>query len=310
MSEKPGVLIVNRSFGALTPVLERAYAVYRLWEGPPVEASATIRALVTAGEIPLDPQLLDSLPALGMIACLTAGYEGIDLADARRRGLKLSYAPGVSQEDVADHALGLIIAARRDIVGGDRRIRAGGWTGPHRVVTQSLGAQRVGIVGLGWIGQALARRCEALGMSVGWWGPRPKPDQPWPRAASLLELAHGSDILAICAALDHSSRGMIDAAVLGALGPKGLLVNVARGGLVDETALIAALEDGRLAGAALDVFEEEPTPVARWRDVPNVVLTPHTGGATDRSVAGMVALMMENLNAYFASAPLKTPIPI
>jgi lactate dehydrogenase-like 2-hydroxyacid dehydrogenase len=309
MSDRPAVLIVNRHLGGLAPVLEETYTVYRLWEGPPVEASTVIRALVMAGEVPLEAQLLDSLPALGMIACFTAGYEGVDLADARRRGLQMSYAPGVNHEDVADHALGLILASRREIVEGDRRLRAGGWTGGHRGLTRSLHGARLGIVGLGRIGQALAERCEPLGMQVSWWGPRAKPDAPWPRAESLVALAHDSDILAVCAQLDDGTRGLVGAEAIAALGPRGLLVNVARGPIVDEAAVIAALKDGRLGAAALDVFEQEPTPPERWAGAPNVILTPHTAGATDRSVAEMVSLMMQNLAAYFAGRPLSTPIP-
>ena len=145
-------------------------------------------------------------------------------------------------------------------------------------------------------------------MAVRWWGPRDK-DAAWPRAASLLELAQDSDILVVACKADESNRGLISREVIEALGPQGLLVNVARGQLVDEAALIAALKDGRLGQAALDVFEESrPTP-ARWADVPNTVLTPHTGGATTEAVQGMLMLLMQNLQAAFAGEPLKTPVP-
>jgi len=308
MTDKPAVLIVNRHLGALAGVLESTYTVYRLWEGPPVEASGVIRALVTVGEFPLEPQLIDSLPSLGLIACFTVGYEGVDVADARRRGLQMSYAPGSNHEDVADHALGLILASRREIVSGDRLVREGGWTSANKALTRSVRGSKVGIIGLGRIGQAVARRCEAFGMVPSWWGPRAKPDSPWPMARSLLDLAQDNDILVGCASMAADARGLVSREIIEALGPRGLLVNVARGGLVDESALIAALKDGRLGAAALDVFVEEPTPASRWAEVPNLVLTPHTGGATDRSVGDMVALLMQNLGAYFAGQPLKTPI--
>jgi lactate dehydrogenase-like 2-hydroxyacid dehydrogenase len=308
MTDKPAVLIVHRHLDALTAVLDSAYTVYRLWEGPPVEASHAIRALVMAGELPLEAHLLDSLPALGLIAVFNVGYDGVDIADARRRGLQLSHAPGANHEDVADHALGLILASRRQIVEGDHAVRTGAWTAARRTITRSLNGAKVGIVGLGRIGQALAIRCESFGMSIAWWGPRPKPDQPWPRAESLLALARDSDILVVCASLDEGSRRIVDRPILDALGAHGLLVNVARGGSVDEAAVIAALKDGRLGAAALDVFDEEPTPHALWAQTPNVILTPHTGGATDRAVAQMVALLMQNLGAFFAGQPLKTPI--
>ena len=309
MSDKPAVLLVNRHLGALAGVLEGAYTVYRLWEGPPVEASSVIRALVTIGEVPLEAKLLDSLPALGLIACFTVGHEGIDVADARRRGLQMSYAPGSNHDDVADQALGLILASRREIVAGDRLVRGGAWTNEQKLLNRSIRGSKVGIVGLGRIGEAVASRCEALGMTPSWWGPRDKPDAVWPKADSLMALARDNDILVVCAHLDDQTRGMVGAEVIEALGSRGLLVNVARGGLVDESALIEALKSGRLGAAALDVFETEPTPASRWADVPNVICTPHTAGATDRSVAQMVAMLMQNLGAYFAGQPLRTPIP-
>jgi lactate dehydrogenase-like 2-hydroxyacid dehydrogenase len=219
----------------------------------------------------------------------------------------VTHAPGVNHEDVADHAIGLILAARRQIAAGDRSLRAGGWTVDSKMITPSLKGQRLGIVGLGSIGEALARRAEAMRMAVRWWGPREK-ESLWPRSDSLLELARDSDILVVACKADESNRGLISRAVIEALGSQGLLVNVARGQLVDETALIAALKDGRLGQAALDVFEDEPTDPARWADVPNTVLTPHTGGATTEAVQGMLMLLIQNLRAAFAGEPLVTPV--
>ncbi len=308
MSDRPAVLIMQPHLAPLTAFLESAYTVYRFWEGPPVEAQTEIRALVVAGEFPLDKHLIESLPRLQLIACFTSGYDGIDVDWCRARGLPVTHAPGVNHEDVADHALGLILAARRQIASGDRSLRAGGWTKDSKTITASLNGQRVGVVGLGSIGEAVARRAEAFRMAVRWWGPRDKP-APWPRAASLIELAKGSDILVVACRADEANRGLISAEVIEALGPQGLLVNVARGQLVDEAALIAALKDGRLGQAALDVFEDEPTDAARWADVPNTVLTPHTGGATTVAVQGMLMLLLQNLAAAFAGEPLKTPAP-
>ena len=308
MTDRPALLIMQRHLAPLTAFLESEWTVYRFWEGPPVEAQAEIRALVVAGEFPLNKHLIESLPRLQLIACFTSGHDGIDVDWCRARGLPVSHAPGVNHEDVADHALGLIIAARRQIAAGDRGLRAGGWTVDAKMITPSLKHQRVGIVGLGAIGEAVARRAEAMRMAVRWWGPRDK-DSPWPRAASLLELARDSDILVIACKADESNRGLISRDVIEALGPQGLLVNVARGQLVDEPALIAALREGRLGQAALDVFEEEPTSAARWADVPNTVLTPHTGGATTEAVQGMLMLLIQNLRAAFAGAPLTTPVP-
>jgi lactate dehydrogenase-like 2-hydroxyacid dehydrogenase len=308
MTQRPAVLIMQRHLAPLGVFLEDRYDVYRFWEGPPLEAAHDIRAVVVAGEFALDTRLIESLPGLKLIACFTSGYDGIDIEWCRARGLPVTHAPGVNHEDVADHAIGLILAARRQIAAGDRALRAGEWTADSKTITPSLKDQKVGVVGLGAIGEAVARRAEALRMSVAWWGPREKA-AAWPRAASLLDLARDSDVLVVASRADETNRGLISREVIDALGPHGLLVNVARGQLVDEDALIAALRDGRLGQAALDVFEAEPTEAARWADVPNTVLTPHTGGATTQAVQGMLMLLLQNLEAAFSGAPLKTPVP-
>lgn len=308
MTQRPALLIMQRHLAPLTAFLESQYDVYRFWEGPPREAEHDIQALVVAGEFPLDKHLVESLPNLKLIACFTSGYDRIDVPWCRARGLAVTHAPGVNHEDVADHAIGLVIAARRRIVAGDQTLRAGGWTADSKLITPSLKGQKLGVVGLGAIGEAVARRGEALRMAVSWWGPREKA-AAWPRAGSLLELARDSDVLVVACRADDDNVGLISREVIEALGPDGLLVNVARGQLVDEDALIAALKDGRLGQAALDVFEAEPTGAARWADVPNTVLTPHTGGATTEAVQGMLMLLLQNLAAGFAGEPLKTPVP-
>ena len=307
MTDRPAILIMQRHLAPLTAFLDSAYTVYRFWEGPPVEARDDIRAMVVAGEFELDKHLVESLPRLELIACFTAGYDGIDVDWCRERGLPVTHAPGVNHEDVADHALGLIISARRRITEGDRALRAGQWTPDSKTITPSLNHLRVGVVGLGAIGEAVARRCEALRMRVSWWSPREKA-AAWPRAGSLLELARDNDVLVVACRADETNRGLISREVMEALGPDGLLVNVARGQLVDEDALIEALKAGKLGHAALDVFETEPTDPARWADVPNTTLTPHTGGATNEAVQGMLGLLLENLSAHFEGRPLKTPV--
>lgn len=307
MTDRPAILIMQRHLAPLTAFLDGAYTVYRFWEGPPVEARNDIRAMVVAGEFELDKHLIESLPRLELIACFTSGYDGIDVDWCRARGLPVTHAPGVNHEDVADHALGLILSARRRITEGDRALRAGQWTPDAKTITPSLNHLRVGVVGLGLIGDAVARRCAALRMRVAWWGPREK-DAAWPRPASLLELARDSDVLVVACRADENNRGLISREVIEALGPDGLLVNVARGQLVDEDALIAALTAGKLGHAALDVFETEPTDPARWADVPNTTLTPHTAGATNEAVQGMLGLLLENLSAHFEGRPLKTPV--
>ena len=305
---KPDLLIVQPHLGFLGPILENDYTVWRFWEGPPLEAVEFIRVLVVAGEFPVDKALAESLPNLGLIACFTAGYDGVDLAWARGRGLQVTHSPGVNHEDAADHALGLLLASWRKIVAGDRMVHAGGWHPHEKLSTPTLHGRRVGIVGLGDIGAAVASRCEAFGMMVAWWGPREKPDAPWPRAASLEYLAEDCDILIVACRATPESRGLISAEIIAAVGPEGLLINVSRGQVVDEDALIAALKAGRLGAAALDVYAEEPTPPERWAGVPNTVLTPHTAGATSAAVPKMIALTRENLRRFFAGEPLANPV--
>lgn len=308
MSDKPAILVVQPHLAPIAAMLDADFTVWRLWMGPPLEASHTIRALVVAGEFPLDRALAESLPELGLIASFTAGFEGVDLAWARERGLRVSHSPGLNQDDAADLAIGLMLAAWRGLIEGDAIVREGRWRPTEKRITHSLGGRRLGIVGLGSIGEAIARRAEALGLDVAWWGPNEKPDAAWPRAASLLELARESDILIVAARADEGNRGLVDRAVIEALGPQGLLVNVARGQLVDEAALIAALRDGRLGMAALDVFETEPTPADRWAGVPNVLLSPHAAGSTSAAVPQMLALTRENLRRFFAGEPLANPV--
>jgi lactate dehydrogenase-like 2-hydroxyacid dehydrogenase len=308
MSDKPAILIAQPHLAPIAAMLEADFTVWRLWQHPPIEASHSIGAVVVAGEFPVDQALIESLPHVGLIACFTAGYDGVDLAWAAERGLRVSHSPGVNHEDVADLALGLMLAAWRGLVEGDAIVREGRWRPTEKRITPSLRGKHVGIVGLGAIGEAVARRAAAFGLSVAWWGPNDKPDAAWPRAESLLALARASDILIVAARADEGNRGLVGRDVIDAVGPHGLIVNVARGQLVDEAALIEALGDGRLGMAALDVFAAEPTPAERWKDVPNVVLSPHTGGATSGAIPQMLDLTRENLRRFFAGAPLANPV--
>jgi len=312
MSETGDLLLSHEMLAPMEAVLKGAgYRVFRLWEqsdrlaflaGP----GQSISAIVHAGEFKLDAGLLSEMPRLGLIACVSVGYDGVDVDWCRSRGIAVTHSTGLNAEDVADHAVGLLISVWRGLVEGDRRLRAGQWTHSDRMRPRpSLRGKTAGIVGLGHIGEATARRLEAFGMKIVWWGPRPK-DSRWTRADSLLDLARESDALMVCARGD--AAGLICADVIEAVGPRGCVVNVARGQVVDEDALIAALKDGRLGMAGLDVFAEEPTPPARWEGVPNTVLTPHMAGGTLESIPQMIGMTLENLRLYFAGEPLATPV--
>ena len=311
---KPVILMSDAVLKVVATMMEGDYQVERLWEHDRAEFLATrgpaIEAIVHAGEVVLPPELLSAMPNLKLIACVSVGYDGIDIPWCRARGIEVTHARWLNADDVADHAIGLMIAAYRGIVEGDRYLRDGRWeAGEPRKTRGSLTGKGLGVIGLGNIGAGVARRAEAMGLNIAWWGPRDKP-APWPRASDVLALAQQSDVLVVACRADETNRNLIDRSIMEALGRRGLLVNVARGQIVDEDALIGALNEGVLGMAALDVFWSEPTPAARWADVPNVVLTPHLGGATAESVVKLVAQAADNLRRHFAGEPLASPVEL
>lgn len=268
--------------------------------------AASIEVIACMGEA-LDPTLVERLPNLALVACFSTGYAGIDLAHLRARGITLTTAAGVNAHDVADHAIALMLAWWHGVPQLDRAVRDGKWRN-NTAPRPSLRGKRAGIVGLGRIGREIASRSEALGLSVRWWGPRSKPGARHPRAESLAALARDSDVLFVASRAVAANAGQIDREVLAALGPQGLLVNVSRGLLVDEPALLDALETRTIAGAALDVFAEEPTDPKVWSRFDNVLLSPHVAGYTREGGAAMFAQLRENIRRHFAGEPLLTPV--
>ena len=307
MSE-PLALIYVPFLTVLEPAFQQGgLSTARAWELTEDERPR-VRSIVHAGEVALTPDFLETLPNLGLIACVSVGYDGIDVSWCRARGIEVTHADGLNAEDVADHAMGLMLAAWREIPTFDRKVREGRWVQEERLAPQpSLGGRTLGVVGLGHIGAAVARRAEAFRLNVKWWAPRAK-DAPWPRADSLLALAQESDILVVACRAEPANRGLISKEVIEAVGPRGMIVNVARGSLIDEDALVAALKDGRLWRAGLDVFAQEPTPPERWADVPGVVLTPHTAGSSTEAIPLMVAQAVENVRRFLAGEPLASPV--
>lgn len=268
----------------------------------------TIQAVAAQGETVLRADLIERLPALKLISVMGVGYDGIDVATAKSRGIVVTHTPDVLNDDVADLALGLMIAASRQICAADRYVRAGSWpSGPVPLAKKMSGA-RVGMVGMGRIGQAIAHRALAFGMSIAYTSRSPK-SVPYRYLPTSLALAAEVDFLVIITPGGASTLKMIDAPVLAALGKKGILINVARGSVVDEAALIDALEKGVIAGAGLDVFESEPAVPERLRAMPHVVLTPHIGSATAHTRGAMADLAVANLRACFDGQPLLTPVP-
>ena len=305
---EPLTLIVVPFLAVLEPAFARGgLTTARAWELTE-EQRPQVRAIVHAGEAVLAPDDLAALPNLGLIACVSVGYDGVDVDWCRARGIEVTHAEGLNAEDVADHAIALMLAAWRNIPAHDRTVREGRWRQEDRIGSQpSLGGRTLGVVGLGHIGEAVARRAEALRLQVRWWGPRAK-DAPWPRFESLIELAQASDILVVACRADATNRGLISAEVIEAVGPAGLIVNVARGQVIDEPALREALKAGRLWRAALDVFVQEPTPAELWADVPGAVLTPHTAGSSNEAVPLMVAQAIDNVQRFLAGEPLASPV--
>lgn len=308
---KPTILAYP-ALGGLEAVFGGAYDIVRLPDGERAGWLATegakIEAAVVIGSKGLPADAMAGLANLKLIACFGVGYDGVDLVTAKRRGISVTNCPNINHEDVADVAFGLILSCVRNIAAGDRLVRAGGWKGTMAFPPpKRLSARKLGLVGLGAIGEAVARRGAAFGMEVAWTGPRAK-DVAWRYEKDLPALATWCDVLAMTLRPDPGTEKMIDRRILDALGPDGVIVNVSRGSVIDEDALIAALREGRVGGAGLDVYETEPTPAARWADVPNTTLTPHFGGGTRESIMESTQLVLENLRRHFAGEPLKTPV--
>lgn len=263
-----------------------------------------IRALVCMGLERLDADRLDMLPDLNLIAVVAAGMSGIDLKAARDRGIAVTNAGDLNAGDVADFAVTLLLGHRRALVASDAWVRSGQWVSRRMAPTGSIASERIGIVGLGHIGLAVAERLRAFGPTIRWWGHNPKPGVEWERTDTLLDLAQWATTLVVAVAGHDGTRGLVDHAILEAVGPDGLIVNVSRGFVIDEAAMKTALRDGRLGGAALDVVENEPDDGTGWADVPNVILAPHVAGATREAFGAVMLGAADNVQRLFAGKPL------
>jgi hydroxypyruvate reductase len=269
---------------------------------------ARIRGLVQGGGTVTPTTLLDALPKLEIISVFGVGYDGVPVEYCRTRGIKVTNTPDVLTEDVADVALGLIMMTGRGFVRLNRFVQAGEWEKRGPELTTKLAGRRVGILGLGRIGKAIALRVRALGMEVSYTGRKPQ-DVPYRFVPDLKGLAAESDFLVVACPGGAATRNLVDGSVLAALGRKGTIVNIARGSIIDEPALVAALAAGTIKGAGLDVFADEPRIPAPLFAMDNVVLLPHVGSATHETRRAMGDLCKANLDAWFAGAPVKTLIP-
>lgn len=278
-------------------------ARYQLLEDDGDGPRPGVRIAVTTAMRGADAALFGRLPDLRLLSSQGTGLERIDLAGAAARGIAVAYTPDVMTEDVADAAIGLMYGAARLVAEADRFVRAGRWGKERMRPGVSLHRKTIGIVGMGRIGRAIARRAAGLGMGVLWTGPRPKPELPFERVESVLALAERADVLVLALSTAPGTERMVDAAVLRALGPRGVLVNIARGALVDEEALIVALREGAIAGAGLDVFATEPALDPRFLALENVVLAPHSASITQETRAALVARMVTDIEAFRHGRP-------
>lgn len=273
------------------------------------EHAGDVVAIACTNSGRVDADLIAALPRLGVVVNQGVGYENVDVDACLERGILVSHTPDVLDDAVAETALGLLIATRRRLVEADAFVRAGRWEGGSFPLTGQVSGSRVGILGLGRIGRRIAGLLEALGCEVGYHNRRPVPDVPYTYAASPAELAAAVDNLVVVVPGGSATAALVDRDVLDALGPGGVLVNVARGSVVDEPALVAALQEGRLGAAGLDVYAEEPHVPEALRALGNVVLLPHVGSATVRTRTAMRDLTLANLALWWESGRLRTPVP-
>jgi lactate dehydrogenase-like 2-hydroxyacid dehydrogenase len=310
---KPEILTLAPLAADLTATLEAAYTVHHLWQAPDRAAllaaiGPRIRAAATTGHVPCPPALLDALPNLGLLASFGVGYDAIDVPSVAARGATVTNTPEVLNDAVAELTIGMMIALAREILQADRHVRDGRWPSGNYPLTSQLTGSRVGILGLGRIGKRIADLCGGFRMEIAYHGRREQPGQPYRFYADLVEMASAVDWLVIIAPSTPETVGIVNRRVLEALGPKGRLVNVARGNLVDEAALVDVLVSGRLGGAALDVFVDEPRVPEALFGLKNVVLQPHQGSATKVTRRAMGDLVARNIAAFFAGQPLLTPV--
>jgi lactate dehydrogenase-like 2-hydroxyacid dehydrogenase len=308
------VLSIGSFPEATNAELARRFAVTHHFQRPAPEAlspevRACIRGIATEANRGADRALIAALPKLEVISVFGVGTDNVDLAAARERNVPVTNTPGILTDEVADLAIGLMLASARQIVFADRYVREGSWASKGPIpLGRSVGGKTMGVLGLGGIGRAIADRGAAFRMRVIYSGPRRKPDAPYEYVGDLIELARQSDYLMVACKGGPETRHLVSAAVIDALGAKGTLINVARGSVVDERALIAALAEGRLGHTALDVFESEPKPSPELLKLPNVIVQPHHGSGTIETRTAIGQLMIDNLSAHFAGRPLLTPV--
>ncbi len=310
---KPEVLMIGPYPAWDMEDLDSRYVIHRLWEAKDRDAflaehAGSIRAIATRGELGASADLMKRLPKLEIVSCYGVGTDAIDLRFARENGIRVTNTPDVLTEDVADLGMALMLAAARQLPAGDAYVREGHWVKGNMALTTRVCGKRIGVVGMGRIGAAFARRAAAFDCAISYFARTPKPDLPYTFVGDLIALARQSDFLVVTLAGGEGTRGIVTGDVIDALGPDGIFVNISRGTTVDEAALLDALEQGRIRGAGLDVFLNEPAIDSRFVGLRNTVLQPHHGSGTVETRQAMGKLVRDNLAAHFSGAPLLTPV--
>ena len=310
---KPEILVVAKVWPPYLEALKEAFVVHdRTHESDPAAfalAAPRIRAIAGSGESQVTRELIAELPALEVISVFGVGYDRYDVAAAHERGIPVTNTPDVLTDDVADMGISLMLAIARTVPQADKYVREGMWPNGPMPLARKVSGARLGIVGLGRIGSAIARRAAGFDMSIAYTSRNKVADSPYTYYPTPAALAAEVDFLMVITPGGAGTKGLINAEVLTALGKKGYLINVARGSVVDESALIEALKNDVIAGAALDVFEDEPNVPEALRAMSHVVLTPHVASATWQTRRAMADLAFGNLQAYFAGKALLTPVP-
>ncbi len=310
---KPEILVTGPIYPPTLEALDNAYTTHKLFKAPDRAAmiasiAERITAVASSNSGGIDGATIAKLPKLKVISHFGVGYDTVDVTAAKARGITVTNTPDVLTEEVADLAIALLLATVRRVPQGDRYVREGKWLKGAMALTESLQGRTLGIIGMGRIGQAIARRAEACNMKIAYQGPRRKAELPYAYHADPVALAKATGLLMVACPGGEATRGLVSRAVIDALGPKGFIVNIARGSVIDEPALLEALQQNRIAGAGLDVFADEPHVPEAFFALENVVLQPHVASATHQTRTAMGQLVIDNLAAHFAGKALLTPI--
>jgi lactate dehydrogenase-like 2-hydroxyacid dehydrogenase len=311
--DRPDILMLAPMMPLIADGVAERFTLHRLWEAPDREAALRaigprVRGLASGAHAPVDAAVLDRLPALEIVSSFGVGYDHVDAAEAGRRGVTVTNTPDVLTDEVADLAVGLLLCTVRELPQSDRYLRAGRWLEKPYPLTATLRGRSVGIVGFGRIGKAIARRLEAFGLEVAYHGRREQEGVANRYYPDLVAMARAVDTLVVVTPGGPETRHLIDAPVLEALGPEGVLINVARGSVVDERALIEALRNRVIRSAGLDVFEDEPAVPAELVAMDHVVLLPHVGSASVHTRNAMGQLVVDNLASWFDGKGPLTPV--